>query len=385
MNYWVLNDISGSSMNGQRYTRQHFGRRGPFLVPLLLAAVTLNYATVRAADPCTLCINGPEETPFPERKIAPDDQAPANTCGFLQDTVGFVDEESPYCVGIRATGTICGCDIPPGACHLCWDGSAATKPDLELQDYPATRLIPPPAAPPGVLLSCAQIESFLHTIDNEDTRCPAVQQGAGERCGCPPIPGIDGNLRNTTVAPVNTTTNTTTTTPPVASTDALCTVCPGGQPILYPEKAISLGDLPISSCADLDLFAGLLSGDSEDCSGLQALGTLCGCPLLPDACSLCPNGEAAPFKNRRLNWFETYIVDVPVAYQSVSNSFTCELLEAITASNAADLFGIEDALFCISIQLKSSICGCSVGWVALTMTWGFRCSGFLSLLVCVSI
>lgn len=337
------------------------------------------FTGTQAQTPCTFCTHGPETTPFPDRQIAPDDQAPANTCGFLQNTVGFVQEGSSFCDGIRAVGTRCGCNIPPNACHFCWDESPVGNPDLELPDYPGTRLIPD--SPPGALMSCAAIESYLHLVDQNDAECLEIQQDAALRCGCPPRPGetpVPDDTTNTTEAPIE--------TPAPAPTDppaAQCTLCLDGSAILYPDKPVTLGALPIETCADLELFAGLLTVEAPDCPGLQAFGTFCGCPKPPDSCSFCPNGEPVPLKDQRLNWLEEFVLNVPDPYRSIVADFSCELMEAITASNPGALFGLEDALYCVSTQLKSSICGCSPGWLTLVLAWGFRCSGFLSLAVSV--
>eukprot|EP00541_Cyclophora_tenuis_P002027 CAMPEP_0116544696 /NCGR_PEP_ID=MMETSP0397-20121206/2258_1 /TAXON_ID=216820 /ORGANISM="Cyclophora tenuis, Strain ECT3854" /LENGTH=115 /DNA_ID=CAMNT_0004068931 /DNA_START=297 /DNA_END=641 /DNA_ORIENTATION=+ len=85
------------------------------------------------AQKCRLCVYGPDTIPDPDKVIADESSAPANTCGFMELTAPFVDEGSEFCLAIRATATRCGCNIPPNACHLCWDESPVTNPQKELQ------------------------------------------------------------------------------------------------------------------------------------------------------------------------------------------------------------------------------------------------------------
>ena len=347
----------------------------------VLSVIGLLLQEYVAAQPCTICTHGPDMVPFPDKQIAADDQAPANTCGFLESTQSFVQQGTDFCQGIRAVGTRCGCNIPPNACHLCWDETLATHPELELPDYVATTLIP--ASPAGQLMSCESLEGYLHTIDANDAQCSTIQLDAAERCGCPPLPGSEPQNRTETPQPP------VQTQPPVEEEEqeqeqepvALCTVCIKGEPIPWPEKPLELGDLPISSCADLQLFAGLLPGDSDDCAGLQMLGSYCGCEKEPDACTLCPNGEPVPKKQQKLGWFEDFAADVPDAYASVGDNINCEVMEAIVAGYVDRIFEETKDIVCRSTQLKSTTCGCSPNWIPIALTWSYRCFGLLSFLV----
>ena len=52
------------------------------------------------------------------------------------------------------------------------------------------------------------------------------------------------------------------------------------------DKPLSLGELPITTCGDLQSFTALLVGGTDMCKGLQSLGPYCGCTKPPNSCSL---------------------------------------------------------------------------------------------------
>ena len=331
--------------------------------------------------PCPLCSNGPEQIPNRDRLVDPTQgNTLTNTCGFLADSgTSFIQEGTDLCQAIRSAATTCGCNIPPDACLLCWDGSRAPNVDLELVDYPATELIP--ASPPGALFNCNSLEAALHTMDENDPQCSAIQQDAGERCGCPPFPGSEegGSNNETSLAPTE-----TAATAPVPEDEAEplepCSVCVGGELMPLPDKPLTIGNLPIRTCSDLDSFTALLVGGSDECRGLQLLGPHCGCAKPPNSCSLCPNGEPVPNKNAKIN----FLADVeapPEEFGSIGDSFTCEIAESVAASNPGALFGLDESIVCQFLQFRSNLCGCKPDWLQIVLQWAYRLSGMLSVLV----
>ena len=360
-----------------RHEIMKFGREwcNSWSLCLSLTATVVLQNSVSAQ--CPVCTNGPTPVMNPEVPLSIEG-VPVDSCGALESTARFFQPNTPLCEGVQAIGPLCGCLVPLNACSLCPDGSIipANSSSIELPQYPATSFIP--IAPPNVPLTCETLQAvLLSTYDENLPQCHQIQLDVAETCGCP-----------APLMPNNSTTNDTVTdfslTPSVspAPTMELCTVCRDGSVITRPDKELSLGDsLPIESCQDLDSFAALFPASSEECSSVQALGGLCGCPVPEGACTLCPNGEPPSNPSRKLNWFSTFASAVPEAYQSVADSLTCEIMGAIVASDAIGVFGQEDALLCTASQLQSWICGCEPDWRAIILTWSYRISAIFSFLV----
>ena len=92
-----------------------------------------------------------------------------------------------------------------------------------------------------------------------------------------------------------------------------------------------------------------------------------GCPTPLDSCSLCPKGEPVPHPDNTLIF--------------LTESFSCGIAEAITASNPGALYGVDDSVYCLLMQYRSGACGCKPGWLQIVLPWTFRIYGMLSLLV----
>ena len=371
-----------------------------FLLFLLVASCWFFEGS--AAAPCTLCEHGPAQVPYPEKVIGvPDDFSTTTTCGLLQSTLApLVDEGTPYCNGIRTMGTFCGCNIPPNSCSLCWDGSRAANASLDLKDYQARDLVP--LSPVDTSLTCESLESFLHTLGENDAQCLEVQEDAGERCGCPPFPSITSrgppqpppsNAKSGNAAKEAGTDSTETVPPEEEDTEndikiatkeprQSCSPCRNREDsILFPDRPLAAGDLPVESCADLEFFASLLLEDDMECGIVRAAGFYCGCPRPPDACTLCPNGESVPKPWQPLTWISRNVNHLSLRFEDVADSMTCGLMEGFVASNSAELLGTTEDLLCLSTQLQSWVCGCSPDWKQILLTWAYRMSGLLSLLV----
>ena len=386
---WPLNRL------GRNARRRSCCATGMLLL-LLVVGSSPGIAGGADAPPCTLCEFGPDQVPDSEKVVGTPSASTTTTCGMLQSSLApLVQDGTPFCNAIRTMGTFCGCNVPPNACSLCWDGSPVTNLLLELPDYQARDLVP--LSPIDTALTCESLESYLNTLGENDAQCLSIQQDAGERCGCPPllVEEPPSNANNNTATPQNAT-GTNATVPPVVeeqNTDSneqtetqeprqSCTPCRNREDsIMFPDLPLPAGDLPLESCADLGFFASLLGEDDVECDVVRAVGFYCGCPRPPDACTLCPNGESVPNPSRTLTWISRNMQYVPEGFEEAGNSVTCGIMEGFVASNSAELLGTSEDLLCLSAQLKSSICGCSPDWRQILLTWAYRLSGMLSLLV----
>ena len=346
------------------------------------------------AAPCQLCNAGPSKVPFPDRRVGPDSQAPANTCGFLELSAPFVESGTDLCMSIRSVQTMCGCNIAPNACSLCPDGSRIKEefkdiamPELDLLDY-LTGV--PNDSPP---FTCESFESYWHArTTKDDPVCLGIDREIQSKCGCFSESGGDILEENDELPPNpgnGTETNSTATNDDVINTSTQvflkkCQVCPLGEAVPFPDKVIKLGTLPVETCSDLEFFANLADADTQECAGIQGMGSFCGCtvPESRNQCpGMCPSGLPPRHPDLRLNWFSSFVNTVPQAYQTVSSTLTCELMDAIAQGGSGYLFGMDESLFCLAVELKSWVCGCDGDWRQVALTWTYRMSGVLSLLV----
>lgn len=125
-----------------------------------------------------------------------------------------------------------------------------------------------------------------------------------------------------------------------------CSLCLNGEAITLPEKNIALQGFEfIENCQALSaLVPALFQQPSDECTLLQSIGTLCGCPLKKDACNLCSDGSKVQYGWRELGFLaETFGGIVP----------TCEIAEAgLHSYNSTDGY-------CSGSQLLlSDYCGC---------------------------
>lgn len=346
------------------------------------------------ATPCRLCEYGPESIPDANKAIPT--VTDGSTCGFFQSSASFAETGTTVCLGIQALATPCGCNIPPNACRLCWDQSNITQPTRQLPDYEVVDYIS--IATPGRYFSCEGLQGFLHTLDKDDTRCNAIQQDAGERCGCPSHPS--GSTTNNETSSDEESEASEQEAPSTRPSQGACSMCWDGQRVPLPDKSFEDSDFSIATCAEVDLFASLLPPGSAECQVTQLLGPYCGCPRAPGACTLCPNGESVPNKDRVLGRFDEALGSFPESYASVRSFLdsnctlgcdvistflgdrpTCEIMESVASGPVGDLVGIDNDLLCWSNQLTSSICGCSPSTYAIVLNWAYRISGSLSFLV----
>ncbi len=90
--------------------------------------------------------------------------------------------------------------------------------------------------------------------------------------------------------PIPTVSPTTTAAPTSALSPPSCTVCVHGNDLLHvnQSKAFSIPGLLAQTCGELLQTAELFSRDSAACGSIRTLGSYCGCPTFPKACTLCP-------------------------------------------------------------------------------------------------
>ena len=354
------------------------------VVVVLLLLLRLQDAQVLAnTQGCQLCGPlGPSSVPEPEKRIDNSD-VPFGTCGNMQQIASALHADLELCQMVQSFGSLCDCNVPPDACTLCWDGSSVTNPNKQL---PAID----DAVGVGSVRTCGTFEAVLRTSARQDSnQCLLNQQQIGEFCGCPPMP------QNQTIVPPPSNDNTNSTIDVTRiSFDVLdddeerCSICPDGGVMAFPEKTVLLErDF---KCKDWERWAKAVSARSSDCRMSDNLALYCGCPLQEVECHLCPNGEPVPNPNREVNWldgggFVSTRKSVLQEILSLTRRLTCELMDSIVATD--ELYGfsarqsLDSDLVCTTIQLKSWICGCSPDWRQILLTWSYRLSGMLSVVV----
>ena len=72
-----------------------------------------------------------------------------------------------------------------------------------------------------------------------------------------------------------------------------CTVCWDQSPITLPDATVPTGGSSRLPCGLLEqTVTPVLPSDSSECRLLQSVGSLCGCPPVPNACGLCRTSDA---------------------------------------------------------------------------------------------
>ena len=198
---------------------------------------------------------------------------------------------------------------------------------------------------------------------------------------------VPQNVTDPTMAPAgDSSTNSVDAAPP----EEPCSVCRDGGVMAYPERLVSLNDdSPDLSCREWEGFANAVTLNSADCDLFRLYSSYCGCPPETAVCNVCPNGEHVPNPTRALNWFSTgaFVSTRETTFQQTElDMITCDLMDSFVATEEglryiAGLLDLDSDLFCMSVQLKSWICGCSPDWRQYVLTWCYRISGMLSLIV----
>ena len=131
-----------------------------------------------------------------------------------------------------------------------------------------------------------------------------------------------------------------------------CTLCSSGNDDSVDlTKEFHLDGLPVDSCqALLGTMPFLQQGDAF-CPSIQAIGTVCGCPIPPNACTLCHDGSRVTDPLALLDGYEATDYGLVVPPGTLMN---CEFLEAYLHSK-----GEEDSI-CLTTQVDvGEKCGCS--------------------------
>lgn len=128
-----------------------------------------------------------------------------------------------------------------------------------------------------------------------------------------------------------------------------CTVCSDGGIMSMPEKRISLPGFEfIETCETLDDFIpGVLIAGSTECNELQSLGSICGCPVADNPCTLCSDGSPITTPDRVIDFLDLTSVG------AISLAVTCDIYEASIMGKFTS--GTQQ---CDEAQLVGSYCGC---------------------------
>ena len=156
------------------------------------------------APPCQLCA-GDQTLQLPNRTINVTD-FPFTSCQSLADSLELLFKQSSDQCNLLtdAFSQYCGCASPfdgernSNHCTLCRDGTPVSLPNqpVEIIKNQFGGLVP----------TCAILESYVHSLGNENQQCSDLQLFLGGWCGCPSLPnhcqfcpgedGIQESFRN---------------------------------------------------------------------------------------------------------------------------------------------------------------------------------------------
>jgi hypothetical protein len=75
------------------------------------------------------------------------------------------------------------------------------------------------------------------------------------------------------------------------------------EDVPLPDKELNLTwPVSASNSAMLDAYANSLLADSEPCTNVQSITTICGCPRSTNACHLCPDGSNVTLRDKKLDY-----------------------------------------------------------------------------------
>ena len=343
-------------------------------------------AKATASTTCSICgIYGPPTIPLPDKRL-PVAARPLDRCLDLEESSFFIQAETAVCEAMQAFGTYCGCNIPPDACALCWDGSRAINKNHTIPGYTAADFVTINGFDSSI--TCETLEAFLHnTWSSDSEQCFDIQFDAGERCGCPPMPKDMVLSRNNTHSTI---TNVTEEDKEPQLSPRRCTICENGDPPPFPDRVVDIGREREATCAQWNTVASGFEDGSGDCALVRAAASgICECPRSEDYCTMCPLGEPIPHPERELNWLSRVFLSSggDTGQSGRDNFLNCQLMESHVAGGyplLAEIFGTEEELICTAMQMKSWICGCRPDWRQIVLMWCYRLSGTFSLIVSLS-
>ena len=140
----------------------------------------------------------------------------------------------------------------------------------------------------------------------------------------------------------------------LSTSTTMCSVCKDGSKVPFPDHPINIDGIPVETCGDLELTAGFLAADAHFCESVQAIGTLCGCPIPETACMLCSDGGAVQNPGVVLDSYPAsdFLVGSPGGV-----FMTCEAMEAYLHYHGNP----EGDGLCASVQNSAAaVCGCPI-------------------------
>ena len=217
------------------------------------------------AAPCTVCPGG-EDITLPDKELAIPGFEFINTCGALNATIpSLLDDSLPECGQLQSVGTICGCPIPPNACHLCnGDPTAVVR--------NRTNPIPlfPDLLPGNIVPDCEIVQANMQgAVSSNDPLCSTSQLFLADYCQC-------SNVE------------------PLPATRGPCQMCSSGNGV--PDRNRTIDLFGFTSCGELDdAVRLLLREETEECDLVQSIVGICGCDTLPtNPCTMCRDGSSVP-------------------------------------------------------------------------------------------
>ena len=335
---------------------------------------------------------GPETVPLPDKLLPSEIPVPLRDCKDLEASVTLLEAESDFCRTLRSFGSYCGCNRPADSCNLCWDGSPVTAKEHIQTVYEASDFLGTIGA--GVPLNCETLEAFLHSMTDTSDDCLRVQTAVGEECGCPAMPVVttppnnngNNNTTNATLQP-ETPPNSNNTSDLGNGMNRVCTLCESGDALPFPDKRVVIQRELALTCSEWAAIAATTTDGSDDCTLARSVSVSCGCPRPEGSCTMCPLGERVPKPTQELNWLgESFLSTSSSSFFARLNIevLTCDLMESIVAADSMVLsaaLDTADGLVCFASQMKSWICGCQPDWRPIFLTWAYRLSAMLSLLV----
>lgn len=313
---------------------------------------------------------------------------PAETCQDLEELAAYYyNNDGTACAILQSLGPYCGCsefeeeqngDSVSSACSFCSNGG-----DVPLPYKTLPRLRPDEIFPTGIAntfnVSCGLLQEVLRTHNASSEVCTQQKAAYEQECGCQENNSNPGEEQVPGRSGANAVESGTTTT-------SRCNLCVNGEEVPFPDRSLDHERISARTCGELESSIATLAASDQQCHDMQIFGHLCGCSKPPDAtdCFVCPNGEPIPNPHHELSW-TAGLESLPATFRPLSDTddeMTCELLEAFVLYEPSYLLDTTGSGFvCLAVQLKSTACGCSPDWRQRFLTWAYRCSGFLSLVV----
>ena len=104
-----------------------------------------------------------------------------------------------------------------------------------------------------------------------------------------------------------------------------CSLCLDGSAITKPDYVIGLTDpIPLNTCKDISDALLFFPEDLDLCLSAKALGSICGCPVAENACSICEGSQNITRPQQLLDC----LVDFENEPSTFGLALTCALVES---------------------------------------------------------